>query len=156
CNDSEPTRFVPSPAAKRPGLVVSWAVARFSEAGYSKGMSNAGRTPQEIFRTSLPLGTSLVVVFVPSKDREGSPIDQQHWVDEVLTVLGKLFRGATAYPRGRGVWRDDQHGGQLLYEEPIIVFSYAPTETMEPQQLTELYRILSRMGREARQGEIGV
>jgi hypothetical protein len=45
---------------------------------------------------ALPVGTSLVVVFVPSKDRDGQPIDQEHWVDEVLRALGRLFRGATA------------------------------------------------------------
>ncbi|HXG09319.1 MAG TPA: hypothetical protein VNK04_05975 [Gemmataceae bacterium] len=96
------------------------------------------------------------MVFVPSKDRDGKPIDQDYWVDEVLTTLARLFRGATAYPRGRGVWRDDQRGGALLKEEPVIVFSYAAPEAMTTEALAELYRTLSRMGREANQGEIGV
>ena len=52
--------------------------------------------PQQVFRSPLPVGTSLVVVFVPSKDRDGNPIDQEKWVDEVLTTLGQVFRGATA------------------------------------------------------------
>jgi hypothetical protein len=112
--------------------------------------------PQEVFHTALPVGTSLVVVFVPSKDRDGQAIDQEHWVQEVLQTLGRLFRGATAYPRGRGVWRDDQRGGTLLTEEPVIVFSYAAGADLTTASLTELYRTLSRMGREARQGEIGV
>jgi hypothetical protein len=111
---------------------------------------------QEIFHSGLPTGTSLVVVFVPSKDRDGAAIDQDYWVDEVLSALGRLFRGATAYPRGRGVWRDDERGGALLKEEPVIVFSYAAEEAMTIPALQELYRTLSRMGREARQGEIGV
>ena len=104
----------------------------------------------------MPVGTSLVVVFVPSKDREGQPIDQDRWVDEVLTTLGRLFRGATAYPRGRGVWRDDARGGVLLTEEPVIVFAYVAEGVLTVESLTELYRTLSRMGREANQGEIGV
>ena len=112
--------------------------------------------PQDVFRTALPVGTSLIVVFVPSKDRDGQEIDQNHWVEEVLRALGKLFRGATAYPRGKGVWRDDQRGGTLLTEEPVIVFSYAAATDLTTATLTELYRTLSRMGREARQGEIGV
>ncbi len=66
------------------------------------------------------MGASLVVLFVPSKDRDGQPIDQEYWVNEVLQALGRLFRGATAYPRGKGVWRDDQRGGTLLTEEPVI------------------------------------
>jgi len=77
-------------------------------------MSSPGASPQEVFRSALPSGTSLIVVFVPSKDRDGQPIDQDYWVDEVLMTLGKLFRGATAYPRGRGVWRDDERGGVLF------------------------------------------
>ena len=112
--------------------------------------------PEEVFRTSLPVGTSLVVVFVPSKDRDGQPIDQEYWVNEVLQTLGRLFRGATAYPRGKGVWRDDQRGGALLTEEPVIVFSYVADPDLTTAALADLYQTLSRMGREAKQGEIGV
>jgi hypothetical protein len=96
------------------------------------------------------------VVFVPSKDRKGQPIDQEFWVNEVLHTLGRLFRGATAYPRGKGVWRDDQSGGTLLTEEPTIVFTYAASADVGNSSLADLYQTLSRMGREARQGEIGV
>ena len=73
-----------------------------------------------------------------------------------MTTLGTLFRGATAYPRGRGVWRDDARRGTLLREEPIIVFSYVAEADLTTNTLAELYRTLSRMGREANQGEIGV
>jgi hypothetical protein len=111
---------------------------------------------EEVFHSALPTGKSLIVIFVPSKDRNGNTIDQDYWVDEVLTTLGRLFRGATAYPPGRGVWRDDEQGGTLLKEEPIIVFSYAAEEAMTVDALRELYRTLSRMGRKANQGEIGV
>jgi hypothetical protein len=44
----------------------------------------------------VPIGTSLVVLFVPSKDRDAKPIDQDRWVDEVLSTLGKLC-GITEY-----------------------------------------------------------
>lgn len=112
--------------------------------------------PAGVFQSTLPTGASLIVIFVPSKDRGGEPINQDHWVDEVLSKLGQLFRGATAYPRGKGVWRDDERGGTLIREEPVIVFSYAPDGSLTAPALTELYRTLSRMGREANQGEIGV
>jgi len=55
--------------------------------------------PQEIFRSQLPVGALLLVIFVPSRDRDGQPVDQDYWIDEVLTTLRRLFRGATAYPR---------------------------------------------------------
>src|SRR5437667_8795118 len=119
-------------------------------------MATAPINPHEVFRSTLPTGTSLLVVFVPSKDRDGKPIDQDYWVDEVLTTLGQLFRGATAYPRGKGVWRDDARGGTLVREEPVIVFSYSAEADLTTNALAELYRTLSRMGREANQGEIGV
>jgi hypothetical protein len=112
--------------------------------------------PQTIFRSALPVGTSLIVVFVPSQDRDGQAINQEYWVDEVLTSLGRLFRGATAYPRGRGVWRDDSRGGVLLKEEPVIVFSYVAEVALTMATLADLYHTLSRMGRLANQGEIGV
>jgi hypothetical protein len=119
-------------------------------------MAEESSDPQTVFRSGLPVGTSLVVVFVPSQDRDGQHIDQDYWVDEVLTTLGRLFRGATAYPRGRGVWRDDGRGGALLKEEPVIVFSYVAEGALTVPALADLYRTLSRMGRHANQGEIGV
>ena len=119
-------------------------------------MASAPMNPAGVFRSSLPTGTSLIVIFVPSKDRDAKAIDQDRWVDEVLTTLGQLFRGATAYPRGKGVWRDDERGGALIREEPVIVFSYAAEAALTLPALSELYRTLSRMGRNANQGEVGV
>ena len=98
----------------------------------------------------------MLVLFVPSKDRDGKPVDQEFWVDENLKAIGTLFRGGTAYPRGRGVWRDDQRGGVLVIEEPVIVFTYFATELLTEVALQELYKTLSRMGRATNQGEVGV
>src|SRR5438128_9971870 len=119
-------------------------------------MPDSPVNPTEVFRSTLPAGTSLIVVFVPSKDREGRPINQDFWVEEVLTTLGRQFRGATAYPRGKGVWRDDERGGALVREEPVIVFSYVAAGALTVAALTDLYRTISRMGRQANQVEIGV
>ncbi len=119
-------------------------------------MASSPVNPAEVFRSTLAAGTSLIVIFVPSKDRDSQPINQDYWVDEILTKLGQLFRGATAYPRGKGVWRDDERGRALIREEPVIVFSYAAEGALTLPALSELYRTLSRMGREANQGEVGV
>ena len=119
-------------------------------------MDSQSVNPQDVFRSHLPVGTSLIVIFVPSRDRNSQPIEQEYWVDEVLTTLGRLFRGATAYPRGQGIWRDDERGGTLVTEEPVIVFSYVSEADLTTNALSILYRTLSRMGREAYQGEIGV
>jgi hypothetical protein len=47
-------------------------------------------------------------------------------------------------------------GGELLKEEPVIVFSYPAAEAITHDALSQLYNTLSRMGLEANQGEIGV
>jgi hypothetical protein len=59
-----------------------------------------------------------IVLFVPSTDRDGREINHDYWVTTALATFGILFRGATAYPRARGVWRDDEREGELRYEEP--------------------------------------
>jgi len=43
-----------------------------------------------------------------------------------------------------------------LKEEPVIVFSYIAKEALTTAALGDVYRTLSSMGRETKQGEIGV
>lgn len=99
--------------------------------------------------------STLLVLFVPSKDRFDRDIDQDHWVEESLKVLGTLFGGATAYPKGKGVWRDDAQGGKLLYDEPVVIQCYTAEQEIE-NKADELRNFLVRMGTEARQGAIGL
>ncbi len=63
---------------------------------------SAGRT-EAWLGASQPAGTLIIVLFVPSQDRDGKDIDHDFWVTGALETLGTLFRGATAYPRARGV-----------------------------------------------------
>jgi hypothetical protein len=98
---------------------------------------------------------TLLVLFIPSRDRSDEPIDQDYWVDETLKSLGTLFGGATAYPKGKGVWRDDAQGGKLLFDEPVVIQCYTSEQAIE-QRAGELKGFLYRMGREAKQGAIGL
>jgi hypothetical protein len=67
----------------------------------------------------------LVVLFVPSVERDGAmPIDQPRWVDSALEMFGRVFGGATAYPKAKGIWRDDERGGALVKDEPVAVHCY--------------------------------
>jgi hypothetical protein len=104
---------------------------------------------------NLPAGTYPIMLFVPSHDRKGDPIDRERWVHEALSVLGRLFRGATGLP-GFGVWRDDQQAGQLIHEQPVIVFCLANPADVTKAAARELRQFLHRMGRETNQGEVGV
>ncbi len=72
-----------------------------------------------------------------------------------MTALGRLFGGATAFPQGKGVWRDDAQGGKLLFDEPVIIQCYASEQIIE-SRAGELKAFLDLMGREARQGAIGL
>jgi hypothetical protein len=99
--------------------------------------------------------STLLLLFIPSKDRTDQPIDQGYWVEEALTALGTLFGGATAFPQGKGVWRDDAQGGRLLFDEPVVIQCYTSEQAIE-NRAEELKAFLHRMGREARQGAIGL
>lgn len=100
----------------------------------------------------------LVVLFVPSVERDGrSSIDQQRWVDAALEMFGRVFGGATAYPKAKGIWRDDESDGALVKDEPVVVHCYTtPSGIEDPRNLAELGSFCRTMGREARQGEIGL
>jgi hypothetical protein len=99
--------------------------------------------------------STLLVLFIPSRDRHDRAIDQEHWVDESLRVLGTLFGGATAFRQGRGVWRDDAQGEKLLFDAPVVIQCYTSEQAIE-RQASKLREFLHRMGREAKQGAIGL
>ncbi len=116
----------------------------------------ARRTAESWLGATEPVGTLPIVLFVPSQDRDGREIDHDLWVTRALETLGTLFRGATAYPRARGVWRDDERGGTLRYEEPTIVTCYADPAAMTQSARRDLRAFLHELGREIRQGEVGI
>jgi hypothetical protein len=97
-------------------------------------------------------------MFVPSVERDGrTPVDQTHWVLEALRMLGRIFGGATAYPKAQGIWRDDERGGALVADEPIVVHCYTTPQDIESaDNLAELGSFCHLMGREAKQGEVGL
>lgn len=99
--------------------------------------------------------SNVLVLFIPSVDRDEKPIDQERWVNEALRLLGKLFGGATAFPQGRGVWRDDERGGQLVFDQPTIIQCYTNEQALE-SGVDELSKFLRRMGTETRQGAVGL
>ncbi|MBI3971306.1 MAG: hypothetical protein HY332_08445 [Chloroflexi bacterium] len=95
------------------------------------------------------------MLFVPSVERNGvTAIDQKRWVDAALEMFGRVFGGATAYPKAKGIWRDDERGGALVWDEPVVVHCYTtPTDIQDAGNLAELGGFCRRMGREASQGK---
>jgi hypothetical protein len=97
----------------------------------------------------------LLVLFIPSVDRESQPIDQETWVSRALEALGELFGGATAFPQGRGVWRDDARGGQLVFDEPVIINCYT-SEALLEAEAPRLRQFLVEMGENTQHGAVGL
>ncbi len=121
----------------------------------------AKRRKKPVRRQSLLKGGRkrvLVVLFVPSVERDGrTPIDHDRRVDAALEMFGRVFGGATAYPKAKGIWRDDKRDGVLVRDEPVVVHCYTtPADIEEPGNLGELGSFCRTMGREARQGEVGL
>jgi hypothetical protein len=97
-------------------------------------------------------------MFIPSVERDGkTAVDQPRWVTKALETLGKLFGGATAFPKARGVWRDDDKKGKLVFDEPVVMHCYTSQEQIEDdKKLEKLRAFCRRMGKETNQGEIGL
>jgi hypothetical protein len=96
-------------------------------------------------------------MFIPSVERDGTtPIDQRQWVDAALEMFGRVFGGATAYPQAKGIWRDDERNGALVKDEPVIHCYTTPADIEDSRNLAELGSFCRSMGRDARQGEIGL
>jgi hypothetical protein len=98
--------------------------------------------------------------FIPSVDREETVIEQEGWVTASLKMLGTYFRGGTAFPQGRGVWRDDARGGRLVFDEPTVVQCYTK-EALVDEHLEVLRDFLFLdslflMGRATNQGAVGI
>ena len=72
-------------------------------------------------------------------------------------MFGRVFGGATAYPKAKGVWRDDERNGALVKDEPVVVQCYTTRADIEDSRnLAELATFCRTMGRDARQGEVGL
>jgi hypothetical protein len=101
--------------------------------------------------------STLLVLFVPSADRQGRALvkkEQDRWVRDALQVLGKNFGGATAFPRGLGVWRDDAQGGVLVWDKPVLIQCYTNEESLEAKS-EPLREFLMAMGTQTNQGAVG-
>ena len=100
----------------------------------------------------------LVVLFIPSVERNGvTPLDQNQWVLKALELFGRVFGGATAYPKAQGVWRDDENDRKLVRDNPVILHCYmAPEDIENADNQTSLGEFCRNMGRETNQGEVGL
>ncbi len=96
-----------------------------------------------------------VAVFVPSQTRDGDTIDHEYWRREAVKALSELFGGATSVSAFGG-WLDVEQGGKVKEEEIAVVVSYIAKSEWNEANALRLRDFLYRMGRETRQGAIGL
>jgi len=54
-------------------------------------------------------------------------------------MFGRVLGGATAYPKAKGIWRDEQRDGTLVKDEPVVVHCYTtPADIEHSENLAEL------------------
>jgi hypothetical protein len=99
-----------------------------------------------------------VIIFVPSHKRNKDEIaNQAEWASTALNLLGELYGGATGFPDLSGVWRDDDDGGKLLDDRPIMVQAIARRSDVENvDKLKKLGAFLRLLGKETKQGAVAV
>jgi hypothetical protein len=51
---------------------------------------------------------------------------------------------------------DDARGGELVFDDTVLITSYVDPDVLDEGKLRELRRFLHRLGREGRQGEVGI
>lgn len=111
------------------------------------------------FRDLLQATTSegtLLVLFIPSADRQGEKLgkkEQKRWVRKALKLLGNHFGGGTAFPRGWGTWRDDAQGGRLVWDKPVLVQCFT-SEAAIREHTPALREFLVEMGTTTNQGAV--
>ena len=99
---------------------------------------------------------NLLVLFIPSADREGDSLgkkEQKRWVRKALKLLGERFTGATALPRGWGTWRDDAQGRRLVWDRPVLIQCFT-NESAIREHTPALGEFLREMGTATKQGAV--
>lgn len=96
-----------------------------------------------------------VAIFIPSCDRNGASIDHDYWRNEAVRLLSTLFGGATSL-NSFGGWCDVERGGQIIEEKNSIVFSFMDEDDWTESNVIQIRDFAFRMGREAKQGAIGL
>src|ERR1700722_12899299 len=49
-----------------------------------------------------------VTIYVPSRDRDGEPVEFEIWVERAFGLLSQVGGGATRMPPAQGAWRNPQ------------------------------------------------
>ena len=93
-------------------------------------------------------------VYIPNKDKDGYPVEQEQWIEKALRLLADICGRATAMPPIRGAWLNKE-SGTLVVEEPVLVYTF-----IEPgefaKRIEEIVCLVHEIGRETGQGQMAI
>jgi hypothetical protein len=109
-------------------------------------------------RSRLKFGTAndVVILFVPSHDRNDHPVSDQHiWANNALKLFGELFGGATGFKFLEGIYQPE--GVAPLYDQPIMIESLVARERLnDDARLMRLSEFCRDMGQKTEQLDVGL
>src|SRR5207302_1837908 len=91
-------------------------------------------------------------VYIPNKDKDGNPVEQEKWIDKTLRLLSEICGGATAMPPIRGAWLNEE-SGTLVVEEPVLVYTFIDPDEFA-NRMQEVVHLVHEIGKETRQGQM--
>jgi hypothetical protein len=95
-----------------------------------------------------------ITVYIPSRDRDGKPVDFENWVVRALQLLSRVGGGATRMPPAQGAWLNPDTNAVII-EDVTLVYSYVDGDALAAR-LPEIRRFMHEMGRALNQGEVVV
>ena len=95
-----------------------------------------------------------ITVYIPSRDRDGKPVDFENWVVRALQLLSRVGGGATRMPPAQGAWLNPDTNAVII-EVVTLVYSYVDGDALAAR-LPEIRRFMHEMGRALNQGEVVV
>jgi hypothetical protein len=95
-----------------------------------------------------------ITIYVPSRDRDGKPVDFEGWVVRTLELLSQVGGGATRMPPAQGAWLNPKTDA-LIIEDVTLVYAYVDGDALAAQ-LADIRQLMHEMGRALNQGEVVV
>jgi hypothetical protein len=93
-----------------------------------------------------------ITIYIPSRDRDGEPVEFENWIGRAMELLSQIGRGATRMPPAQGAWLNPETAA-LIIEDVTLVYSYVDGDALA-SRLADLRSFLHTMGRALKQGEI--
>jgi hypothetical protein len=90
----------------------------------------------EVFGSEAEPNGVLIVLFIPSKDKDGNDLsNQEMWADAASDLLSALFGGATIMPSAKGKWLNEETD-QIITEPVVLIHCYArPSHASDEDRL---------------------